>query len=160
MRKNLGITLLELLYSMTFFFLLFFLGLFGLRNLLCKNQAAILQEEIITAIAYARTMAFLYEERLALTPLPKTKDWSEGMILFFDNKHHHYKAGDKLLQQWVWNNFAGVHLSWKGFQSNDYLLFVNDLKHAATSGHFLLSYGISKPIKLTINRFARVARSV
>lgn len=129
------------------------------RSLFQQNQLKVIENEISNAIRYARKMSLLYDVRLALTPLADSKDWSKGMILFIDNKRHTYQIGDKLLHQWQWNH-QDLHVIWKGFLSNSYLLFSSNLKNAATSGHFDLFTTTSQHKKLIINRFGRISKSL
>ncbi|WED44644.1 GspH/FimT family protein [Legionella cardiaca] len=153
-----GFTLIELLCCLLLLSLLFFISLPISLTMLHQNQLEIMEDEICTAIRYARKMALLYDVRLALTPLAEAGDWSRGMILFVDNKKHKYQPGSQVLHQWQWHQ-PGLQVSWNGFQSNSYLLFSNNLKHAATSGHFNLLTAESKHVKLIVNRFGRINKS-
>lgn len=155
MKFNQGITLLELLCCLLLVSILFFLSLPSSTELANQNKLTVIEKEIVAAIRYARNIALLNHTRLALTPLNDSDDWSKGMLLFVDNKNHHYQPGDKILHRWQWH-MQGVQISWSGFQSNEYLLFASDLKHAATSGHFTLLTQHTEPIKLVVNRLGRV----
>lgn len=154
--KSKGFTLLELLCCILLVSLLFLQSLPSINRTLNKNQLEMAEDEINHAIAYARKMALIVNVPLALTPLPDSTDWSKGMVLFIDNKLHRCQSGDKLLHQWQWN-FSTVQIQWKGFESTQYILFANDLLHAATSGHFDLysTYGESK--RLVLNRLGRTS---
>ncbi|MDI9819889.1 MULTISPECIES: GspH/FimT family protein [unclassified Legionella] len=156
MRNIRGITLLELLIYLGLSGFILFMCLPSWSPFLHKNQLNLVVDELNSAIHYARNMALVSESALLLAPLPH-KDWSEGMILFVDNPKHQYESGDKLLYQWQWTH-PGVQLSWKGFQSNDYLLFSNDLNHAALSGHFDIVSEFAH-VKLVVNRFGRISKS-
>ncbi|WP_019217093.1 pilus assembly FimT family protein [Legionella tunisiensis] len=157
MNKNIGLTFIELLISITLIVLLCFLCAPAGVMLYQKNQLQVREKEIITALYYARHTAFLQGVTLALTPLPESSDWSQGMILFVDNKNHRFHSSSKLLQQWHWTQ-SSIKLGWHGFHSKNYLLFSSELKHMAASGHFLLQNPQSEPIKLVVNRFGRVLR--
>ncbi|ASQ45719.1 GspH/FimT family protein [Legionella clemsonensis] len=154
-----GMTLLELVCCLLLICVLFFTTVPAQFSLMQHNQLKVMEDEISNAIRYARKMALLHGVPLALTPLQSSNDWSKGMILFIDNKQHQYRSGDKLLHQWQWQK-PGLQISWKGFLSNSYLLFSNNLKHAATSGHFDLFTADSKHVKLIVNRFGRVSKPV
>ncbi len=157
MSRNYGLTLLELLASLLIISILCMfcvpLGLSVYEN----NQLQVVGDEISTAIRFARNMALLHQLPLALTPLNQSNDWSEGMVLFVDNKKHRLTEHDKLIQQWNWQR-RGVKVSWQGFQTNDYLLFPTELHHAALSGHFDLQNREGRVVKLVINRLGRVTR--
>lgn len=157
MHKLHGLTLIELLISMALIVFLCFLCVPSGAMLYQRNQLQVREREIITALHYARNSALLLGVRLALTPLPDSNDWSQGMILFVDNKNHQFHTGSELLQQWHWPQ-SRIKLGWHGFHSKDYLLFSSELKQMVTSGHFLLQNPHSEPIKLVVNRFGRVLR--
>lgn len=157
MPKIHGLSLIELLISLALIGFLSFLCVPSSVMLYQRNQLQVRENEIITALHYARNSALIQEITLALAPLPDSTDWSQGMILFIDNENHQFHAGSKLLQQWHWSQ-PSIRLSWHGFHSSNYLLFSSELKHMAASGHFLLENQQSKSIKLVVNRFGRVLR--
>ncbi|MFW2569987.1 GspH/FimT family pseudopilin [Legionella sp. 29fVS95] len=157
MPKRHGLTLIELLISMALLVFLCFLCVPWGAMLYQRNQLQVREKEIITALYYARNTALVRGVRLALTPLPDSNDWSQGMILFVDNKNHQFHTGCELLHQWHWPQ-SSITLGWHGFHSKDYLLFSSELKRMVTSGHFLLQNPQSGPIKLVVNRFGRVLR--
>ncbi|WP_242601677.1 GspH/FimT family pseudopilin [Legionella lansingensis] len=152
-----GLTFFELICCLIVLGLLFLISLPSGVFLLTRNQLETVENEITMAIHYARDMALLHGSRLALAPLSGTEDWSYGMILFVDNKNHKYQPGDQVIHQWQWHH-PRLRVRWRGFQSNAYLLFSSDLKHAATTGHFALLTAQSKQVKLVVNRFGRVSK--
>ena len=157
MIRNKGFTLVELLIGVLIITLLALFCLpLGLSSYQ-KNQLQITENELSNAVRFARTMAMLQGSPLVLRPLPNSKDWSDGMILLVDNKNHCYRKGDKILHQWQWQHSA-VRISWHGFQSDDYLLFSPELKHAASSGHFDIYVNQEKSMQLIINRFGRITK--
>jgi prepilin-type N-terminal cleavage/methylation domain-containing protein len=155
--KCYGLTLIELLVGLLILTILICLSLpFGLA-IQQRNQLQIVENEITTAVAYARNMALLHKRPLTLTPLPNATDWSSGMILFVDNKNHQYTEKDKLIHQWQWFH-RGIQVIWQGFRSHHYLLFSSELQHAATSGHFEIKVNHARSRRLVINRFGRVVK--
>lgn len=158
MRRFKGLTLLELLFSLALLSLLFCFC-FPLRNaLLTRNQLEVLAKEISLAILYARNLAFVSHQPLILTPLQQSADWSKGMLLFVDNKNHHYEPQLKILHQWSWD-YPKVQIKWTGAKSSTYLIFADEIEHAFTSGHFdLISQ--AKALRLIINRFGRIRTEV
>lgn len=122
-----------------------------------NNQLQVIENEIIMAIKFARNSALLEGVPLTLTPLPHSTDWSEGMILFTDNKAHQYKEPDQIIHQWRWK-YKTVKVGWKGFLSTHYLIFSPQLDHSATSGHFIIQTDNTHVAQLVVNRFGRVTK--
>ncbi|KTD30675.1 MULTISPECIES: GspH/FimT family protein [Legionella] len=157
MVRNSGLTLVELLTTLMIMSIVFTFCLpLGFSNNE-KNQLQVLEHEISTAIRYTRNKALLHHLPLILTPLPNSVDWSEGMILFVDNKNHHYTERDTMIHQWNWLK-KGIRVSWKGFYSKNYLLFASDINRLASSGHFTLQDSKGESVKLVINRLGRMSR--
>jgi prepilin-type N-terminal cleavage/methylation domain-containing protein len=155
--RHYGLTLIELLVGLLILTILIWLCLpLGLA-IIQRNQLQIMENEMTTAVSYARNMALLHKLPLTLTPLPNSKDWSSGMILFVDNKNHQYTEKDKLIHQWQWFHH-GVQVIWQGFRSPHYLIFSSELQHAATSGHFEIKVDHAGSAKLVLNRFGRVVK--
>lgn len=157
MSRNAGLTLIELLFALALLSILFFMCLPSGLSLFRMNQLQVMENEITTAVRYARNMALLYDISLVLSPLPNSNDWSQGMILFEDNTNHKYQNDVRILHQWQWQHH-GLQVAWNGFHSSRYLLFSSDLKHAATSGHFNIINFDSKYSKLVVNRFGRISK--
>lgn len=157
MEKSKGWSLFELLISLVILTILAMMCLplgFSIQQ---KNQLQIIENEISTAIRYARQMAIINGTSLALTTLSKSGNWAEGMILFVDNKKHQYNTHNQPLHQWQWKH-SGIYVSWQGFQSNAYLIFSSELSHAATNGAFCIKDNHGDSIKLVINRFGQITR--
>ncbi len=153
MCKQRGLSLLELVAGLVILSILFFLCLpFGL-SFLQSNQLEVVKDELTAAVQYARTRALLEGHPLLLTPL--TDDWSLGMRLIVDNKKHHYLDKTQLIHEWRWTH-QGIRVSWQGLHTNRYLVFAPDLKHSASSGHFIIQNENGKTLKLTLNRLGRI----
>ncbi len=148
-----GLTLIELLISLALLSLLTCMSLAAGGMILHKNQLDVLENDISTAVRYARNRALLFNVPLSLSPLADS-DWSEGMVLFADNKQHRYTKKDKIFYQWRWHH-PGLRVSWYGFRSNHYLLFSPELKHTALSGHFTISNG-QQHRELVLNRYGHI----
>ncbi|KTD36209.1 Tfp type 4 fimbrial pilin related signal peptide protein domain protein [Legionella nautarum] len=156
MIRNYGLTLIELLAGLMIIGIVFALCIPLGFSLYGKNQLKLLENEIGIAIRFARNMALLKHVPLVLTPLPSSDNWSDGMILFIDNKNHQYAETDEIIHQWNWQKLK-VQVSWVGFRSNNYLLFSSTLSHSASNGHFILRNNEGNTVKLVINRLGRVA---
>ena len=150
-----GFTLIELLISLALVSLLLLMYLPVSLASYQKNQLQMMENELSTAVRYVRNKALMTNRRLILTPLPNSRDWSKGMILFVDNKQHLYTKSDKLLHRWQWKS-QGMRINWRGFLSNHYLLFASDLKEAACSGHFDLVTQEGQHSILVVNRLGRI----
>lgn len=111
--------------------------------------------ELRAALRFAQNTALTRGDNLILSPLPGTNDWSAGMILFIDKGNHQYSPGDLLLREWQWCSNS-LRLSWKGFYSDNYLLFSADMKQAILSGHFDIQAVNRSAIRLIVNRLGRV----
>ncbi|MBA4696078.1 MAG: GspH/FimT family pseudopilin [Legionella sp.] len=154
--SDIGFTLIEFICVLGILSILYCLSLPLGSALQMKNHLIARSNELSTAIRYARNISLFSNRRLALTPSNPSKDWSQGMILFVDNEKHQYeKDKDELLYEWRWSQ-PGINLSWSGFQSNHYLVFSEDLRHAAISGHFLLTDKNGNHARLVVNRIGRV----
>ena len=149
-----GFSLLELLVGFSLLAIILCFSLpFG-SSLYKKNQLQIITNEIKEAIRYAKIQTILTGDRLILTHLSDKKDWSEGMSLFVENTKH--QPTSKLLYEWHWPS-SGVHITWQGFQSKDYLTFTPDITSSAVNGIFIISNSKHEQKKLVVNRLGRVA---
>lgn len=155
MMRNYGLTLIELLAGLVIISIMFAFCLPLGFSLYGKNQLKVLENEISIAIRFARNMALMKHIPLVLSPLPKTNNWSDGMILFVDNKNHQYTETDQLIHQWNWQKLK-VQVNWQGFRSHNYLIFSSTLSHSANNGHFTLRNKEGETVKLVINRLGRV----
>lgn len=122
-----------------------------------KNKVALVEKELITGMEYARSMALLIGSNLSLNPLVN-EDWSQGMVLFVDNKTHHLSDKDKVLFQWHWH-ISPLQVKWYGFRSSAYLTLSSDLRHAAANGRFVILYQNIEVGHIKVNRMGRVIES-
>lgn len=149
-----GLTLVELLVTMSLLFIIIFFTIPFTPDFLKKNELECVANEIKIAIHTAKMQALITRDRLALTPILGNNDWSQGMRLFVDNLTHQYTERDKLIYQWHWK-YPGVSVTWQGFQSKKYILFSTDMSCSATNGYFMIQSTL-RHIKLIINRLGRV----
>lgn len=149
-----GVTLIELLLSVTLAATLLMFSLLGLDSLHKKNQLQLMVNAVKDAINTAKLEALLLNKPLILAPLQDFNDWSHGWVLFVDNKTHHLKPGEKKLHEWRWepNN---IRMIWHGFQSTHYLLFKPDVGHNASNGYFIIM-NATQQARLIVNRLGRV----
>ena len=154
-----GFTLLELLVSMTLAVVILSLCVSFAPSLYKKNKLRVFTDEVKGAIQYAKIQALITGEPLILTRLPGVSDWSDGAILFVDNARHQYASETNLLHEWQWTS-SGVHLSWRGFQSDDYLLFTPDMSSSAVNGTFIITAPLHQKTTLVVNRLGRVKENI
>lgn len=159
MLKTRAYTLIETLLCLGLISILLCFSLPHLSSLHQKNQMEVIQDDLKSAIRFAKTEALINDSNLILTPMQDTNDWSHGMLLFIDNTKHHYTQDDTLLREWHWHT-PNVQVAWHGFQSSEYLLFSADASRNAMNGRFVISTNDkSKPtVKLVVNRLGRVRR--
>ncbi|MCX7116804.1 MAG: GspH/FimT family pseudopilin [Legionellales bacterium] len=153
-----GFTLIELFVSLSIISILICLGFSLKTNLVEKNQIKARAEDVKSAIAYARMHALNSGEALVLSHLPNTPDWSQGMMLFVDNRQHQYVTPSQFLHEWHWKQ-QGIHLTWRGFQSQDHLIFTPKLSQNAVNGTFILTDTMNQRRTLIVNRLGRVKSS-
>ena len=153
-----GLTLIELLIGLSLLSILFVISLSFYSTLYKKSEVYIIADEIKGAIQFSKLRAIIDGENLALTPISGSNNWSEGMVLFIDNKEHKLLENSKIIHEWHWQK-AKVHVSWKGFQSSNYLLFSHELSRMDVNGNFIIRNSVGKEIKLIINRIGRVRGS-
>lgn len=149
-----GITLIELLISIAILGIIACYSSVFSPLLYKKNQMQAVKQEIKRAIQWARIQARMSGQTLILARRPGGDDWSLGMLLFVDNVKHQYTPESILIQEWDWPA-SELRLSWRGFQSQDYLRFTPTMNDSAINGSFRLSNG-HQQAKLVVNRIGRV----
>lgn len=150
-----GFTLLELLIYLAIVSSLLIMSIVFGQVFFQRNQIDVTVSEIKNAIHYARNMAITHGVPVTLNPIGIQQNWTEGMVLFIDNKEHHYTERDTILYQWQWKNH-GLRVTWSGFRSNEYLILASNLNQAACSGSFDFVVGKKEVRRLIINRLGHV----
>lgn len=150
-----GVTLIELLIYLAIVSSLLIMSVIFGQNFFQRNQIDVLVSEINNAIHYAKNMAMIHGVPIALNPVDSQQDWAKGMVLFIDNKAHHYTEKDTPLYQWQWKN-QGIRVTWEGFRSKEYLVFASNLNQAACNGSFHLMIGQKDVGEIILNRFGHV----
>lgn len=155
--KKQGLTLIELLVVLAIVVGIAVASVPLSSHFTRKNLLLVRKDQLANAIKYARNQAIILDTSLVLSHLPETDDWSEGMILFIDNRgDRNYHAGDKLLHSWRWDKHK-INVVWQGFRSNHYIVFANDPSQSSASGRFKISqFGQTRGEDLIVNRFGRI----
>ena len=157
MKRNAGVTLFELLVTLTVV-AVFFCSVLGYNQYFFeKNQIDLLEKQLTNSIHYSRNRALTSGHDVTLNSLTSSGDWSAGMILFRDNATHHYTGQESVLYHWKWQRLPQLLLVWKGFKSKDYLTFSKTLRRSTVNGHFLILRKGSEVRRIAINRFGRVS---
>lgn len=155
MAKDLGVTLFELLICLSIFAVIaFYVSPFPIYFYKDK-ELEVITEEIKEAVQFAKFESILRGERLILLSI-NNNDWSSGMRLYSAVKDFKTnKVDKKLIREWQWKNFNGV-ITWKGFQSEKYLIFMPQISQCAINGNFIVEILKQKKIVLTVNRLGRI----
>ncbi|MFC3909656.1 GspH/FimT family protein [Legionella dresdenensis] len=154
MSRYKAFTLIELLVTVVVVSLLTGILIPSISSFYRKNQLDVVERELAAAIQFARDTALKKNYPLVLMPINKN-NWAEGMILFQDNRQHRYTGKEQVFFQWQWP-YAGLKISWHGFQSDDFLLFANNLYNSAINGQFSLTQNNLPAKKVVINRIGRL----
>lgn len=152
--KN-GFSLIELLISLSLLSIILCICLPSVPALSKKNQLQVASNDIKSAIHFSKFQALATGNNLLLIPLPGENDWAKGMLLMVDNAQHAYNSEAKKIHEWHWNHL-GTQVTWRGFQSMNYLLFKSDISTSAVNGYFIIQNVSQKKIKLVVNRLGRV----
>ena len=150
-----GFSLPELLLSISILMILFLACTPSTTAITKKNQMEVLSHDIISAINFCKVQALATGNELMLTSLSGTKNWSAGMVLAINNTKHICASDTKILRQWHWCA-VDILVLWRGFQSQNYLIFRPNIANFSLNGSFIISTHSDKYIKLTINRFGRI----
>ncbi|OGV38378.1 MAG: hypothetical protein A3F46_00320 [Legionellales bacterium RIFCSPHIGHO2_12_FULL_42_9] len=151
--KSFGFTLIEILCTLSILSLSVFCVFTLSERFLIANENYNLTAQLMNMVNYSRNMALF--TNLNLTINPYHNDWSCGVVLFIDNKNHHYSGHEKIIHIWSWK-LKFLQLSWHGLLADDYLTFSNNLNHAITNGHFTISQNVNVIRRIVLNRLSRV----
>lgn len=129
-----GFTSLELLVVLALFILFAVSTLVVSSHFLVERKLQKILAQLEQGIQYARAQALVLGRPLQLTPDRSASDWSQGMVLTDISNQH---AGKPIIiTRWQWRLPAGYLLEWHGAQLSSAIVFVPDLQHAMSNGHF------------------------
>ena len=120
-----ALTLLELLLTLAVVSILLLIAIPSTQHFIQRNHLVVDMQKIISALSFARTEAITRGEIVTFCPnnnnLQCGQDWSQGFLVFADkNANHQFEKADALLKVFA-PLTKGVHLSWQGFDSKDYI---------------------------------------
>lgn len=152
-----GFTLLELLICISISALLITIGIVSYTSLIEKNELNIIEDELRTAIQYAKNQALILGKTVVLSPVKPTLDWSQGAELGSLN----YRARQfESLYSWQWHHPSWI-ITWVGIHSSNKITFTNNLSHAISNGHFILENSRTHESKVIIlNRLGRLREKI
>ncbi len=146
-----GLTLIELLLTIAILGLILWFSLPLSSSFYQKIQLQVIENEIKSAIRFAKTQALISGYPILL----RTIDGSKGLTVCVDNMKHQCAPDDSTLQEWHWS-YDGIDVDWSGFQSKQYLIFSADESKNAVNGYFSIKYKGRLVTKITLNRLGRV----
>ncbi|MBK8187012.1 MAG: GspH/FimT family pseudopilin [Cellvibrio sp.] len=82
LKASQGLSLIELLVTLSIISILLFVGLPSLSDIIKKNQLDTSTQDLLTAIQTTRTLAVMQHKRAVLKA---NSDWSQGWELFIDD---------------------------------------------------------------------------
>ena len=152
--KQQGYSFIELIVTTVIISILCGLGTTTAITLYRKHQGEMIVSQLETAIYHSKVQATSLSTNLILTPLQK--NWTLGMQLCMDNRQHHCDPKVRgYIRQWSWN-YPQITVKWRGFFSNDYLLFSSIPLAEAINGVFQIDILNQGTTKLVVNRLGRV----
>lgn len=124
-----GVTLIELLISLTIFITILGYGFPGLTHLLKSNRAATTMNWLIGSIQYTRHTAITLNTLTTICPSTNGSacggKWHEGTIVFTDfNADAKVNGRDKILRRFNYPE-KGSTLRWRAFRNRQYLQMTN-----------------------------------
>ena len=147
-----GYTLLELLLILTLVALSFFLIVGLNQHLWIKNQIITTQSILANIVQFSRNAALEEGHEVTLNAFKNSDDWSSGVLLFQDNQVHQYTGDETILHQWSFNLSPQIYVRWKGFQSDQYIVFSPNLRRSTSNGHFDIYHQGRLMSTLIVNR--------
>lgn len=126
-----GLTLLELLVTLSVLATLLLLGLPAFNGLLAREQRTAAMNQILGAVQFARAAAIRYRGRTLLCPSNSTgeprcgkrDEWHTGALVFLDRNGNARRDVTEavLLRVPGWHN--GSRIRWRAFRNRSYLAF-------------------------------------
>lgn len=151
-----GFNLLEAIVVMALLSFVLFIAIPFATNFGDKQLIEAKVKTIESAVSYSINQAISLGRPVTLAPIVDD-DWSQGARLYFDTQtNHRYQTGDKILREWHWGD-KRFRLSWRGFLSDNYLVFSDRLMQSVLNGRFIVKNHKDKVMKeLVINSLGRV----
>lgn len=127
MKKTQGFTLLELVVSFVLISIIMIYGLSSFNTYMEQTRADMRIMQLYSALAFIRNDVFSTHEAGVICPSADKQscggDWSGDLIVFLDdNQNHTLDEGETLLR--IIQPTTGGTLTWQGFGSSKYLMFL------------------------------------
>jgi|GEM_PF-3813598 len=156
-QQHKGFSLLEVLVVLAMMGIVFVMMVPVSENFIVSNKMTSRVHELRAILQFARQQAASLEKPLTL--VSEEENWSSDILLFLDNNGNHlYDEGEVVLHHWQWN-VKDIMVHWKGFYSNDYLVFSPSYANSALSGSFEICPAKSSYVSgqtIVINRLGRM----
>ncbi len=151
-RRIKGWTLVELSIVFVLITILISIAVPSWQSYIQRKQLQTAQQTIIDAINYARVIAIIRQQPVALcSPFD---NWALGFsVVESQSKQNCLKAS--VIRQWQLNYQKKMTITWRGFGKTQQLSFYPNPMHWAVNGKFILSLGQQKPIHLIVNRLGK-----
>lgn len=137
-----GLSLLELLITLTLSAVLLRMALPGFQDLLAAQRASAASNSVIAAVAMARSAAMIYRQNIVICPRDpaggcgKKSHWSNGAIVFADaDNDRRYDHGEARYGGLPAVE-SGATMVWRSFRNRSYLLFRPNGITDWQNGHF------------------------
>ncbi len=150
-----GFSLLELVTVLSLIGILFFMAFSFSHRFTDGHLLDSRVKSVEDAINYAEHEAVFRKMPVILGPI--NQDWSQGMRLFISQSDSRtFSEGDTVIRQWNWPKDK-LKMSWKGFLSDNYLVFSSRLAYSVLNGRFIIEQTRgNKRYELIINSLGRV----
>ncbi|MBB3170127.1 GspH/FimT family protein [Simiduia aestuariiviva] len=126
MKHSQGLTLINLLISLSIISILTFLVIPGFGNILSRNQSTLTINTINSAVNFARSSAILGTKHITLCPKAPLetcgKDWSAGLTVFHDENQNGTLDEEESVLRTIELMASGT-VKWSSFGANTYLTF-------------------------------------
>lgn len=166
MTRAQGMTLIDLLISLSIISILTFMVIPGFGRILANNQSTLSINTVTSAIRFARSQAILQASHVTLCPRTVQQvcgsDWSQGFIVFHDdNKNGQLEQDERVLRE-IDLLGAGT-VTWSSFGASSYLMFTPTGFTKSQNGTFIYCPKDKDPTLakvLIINRQGRVRQGL
>ncbi|OYV55869.1 MAG: hypothetical protein B7X00_00485 [Legionella sp. 21-45-4] len=146
--KSQGLSLLELLISLSILLILVFSSGAFFAAVSANSVRARCVEDFKGLLSAAKVYAMLKQESVLLEPIGSEFDWAKGVLLVTT-------AGHETLREWRWKN-PGLIIHWHGFQDEKSLRIDADLSQLAMNGTFSLRYQGQRLANIVVTRLGDV----
>lgn len=140
MNRSLGLTLIELLLTVTILAVLAAVAAPPLSEFVDRYRSEAKARELFDIIILMRTKAFGEGQAYTLCPSANSNDcggnWTDGALLFMDANRNGKREVEEPVERVFSRLRSSASLQWKGFNYRGYLQFRPNGRTASQSGYF------------------------